>query len=476
MPVSRDLTAADDYIKPNSIDEFMVSNLKKTGLPGVSVSIIKGNKVIYTAGYGNDSEGNPITADTKMYIGSVSKSFTSLAVMQLVEQGKIQLQKPVKSYLPNFVTEDERSDKITVTQLLNQSSGLSDKSFPEMSLSQPNSLMEEMKRLSGAHLTADPGTQWNYHNPNYHILAQLVEQVSGQPFNQYIKNHILTPLNMSSTISMTFAGNESEVERGYTYAYGMPIARKALPHFVIGSGGMISTANDMTKWIAMQNGDLKSVDGTPLVSPESLRVMHTPSGPDNEYAYGWEQDVLPDGSKRIEHGGTLFTYSSDAALFPEKGYAFVVMFNSATVTGAEQQSFIDGLTSIVQNKTPELGAPIGLIVDSTLGLLTLLLMMFFTKGVRSVNKWAMKFCSRGWFIILARNVPYIFSVIIGIFFLDALGFLVGGRDITWTTVIYGWPALLIFIETLAIGSAIILISRIFRLVGIKKRNEILINR
>lgn len=467
IPVFRGINKADDPINSDLIDEFMVSNLRKTGLPGVSVSITKNDKVIYTAGYGKDSKGNPITADTKMYIGSVSKSFTSFAVMQLVEEGKIKLEETVKSYLPDYVTKDKRSESITVSQLLNQSSGLADKGFPEMSLKQPHSLSEEMKRLSNSKLVADPGTQWNYHNPNYHILARLVEEVSGQPYNQYIKDNILHALNMDDTTSMTFAEDASDVERGYTFFYGMQIARNILPHFVNGSGGIISSANDMAKWILMQNNHGQSLDGKSIISNESIKLMHTPSGPDNDYAYGWEQDILANGSKRIEHGGTLFTYSSDAALFPESGYSFMVMFNSTSASGAEQQSFIDGLTSIVQNETPKLGLPVSFIIDMVLGVLTVFAIVFFVHSFKNANKWAERFYHRRW-LRLMRNIPYVISILIGIFLLNMLGALFGGRDITLTTLIYGWSSLLTFVGTLAIGSLVLLISRILNLVNISK--------
>jgi len=439
----------------------MVDNLKRTGLPGVAVAITNTHRIIHLAGYGKDSEGNPITADTRMYIGSVSKSFTALAVMQLVDRGKIRLEDPVANYLPDFQVKDPRAQQITVSQLMNHSSGLADGGFPEMSLPQPFSLVEEMERLRAAHLIATPGSQWNYHNPNYHILARLVEQVSGESFTEYLKRHIFDPLQMDHTAAEAFVGDSRiPVTKGFMFAYGIPIARTTFPHFVSGSGGVISTANDMSKWIAMQNNGGKGTTGRAVVSRKALSAMHTPSGPDHDFAYGWEQDVLADGSKRIEHGGSLFTFSADAALFPETGYGFVVMFNNTSATGAEQLSFINGLTALVKNQIPELGNPASLIADSVLGFLSIILVMHFVRSVRGARTWARRFRGRAGAVSL-RSVPYCAAILTGIFFLKLAGLLFGGRDVTLTSAGYGWPALLVFFEGLAFGSFLLLMARAF---------------
>lgn len=165
LPSSASVPSHD--IAPAAVDAFVSRYREATGLPGVAVAVTKGTEVIHAAGYGETASGDPVTADTPMAVASVSKSFTSLAVMRLAEQGKIQLDKPVRDYLPEFTMADPRAAKITVRQLLNQTSGMADSAFHEKSLPQPDTLEGAVARLRTAKLAADPGTAFSYHNTNY---------------------------------------------------------------------------------------------------------------------------------------------------------------------------------------------------------------------------------------------------------------------------------------------------------------------
>lgn len=470
IPVTHGIATASGEagIDPVSVDAYMTDNLKKTGLPGAAIGIVQDGKVVYTAAYGKGSDGRTLTGDTPMYVGSVSKSFTALAVMQLVDQGKIDLDRPVQAYLPDLVMRDERFEQITVKELLNQSSGLADGGFPEMSLPQPHTLDDEMRRLQSARLVAEPGTQWNYHNPNYHILAELVEKTSGQPFDQYLSEHIFRPLGMNNTTSIAFAGEDADVPDGHTMAYGIPVPLPALPHFVEGSGGVISTANDMARWIAFQLNGGGAADGTTLVTSASLETMWVPSGPDHDYAFGWEQDKLPDGTIRIEHGGTLFTYMSDAAFYPDAGDGFVVLLNSTSALGVEHLSIFNGLDAMVRHQAPKTGTPIGLLADTVLGCLTIAALFLSIRGVRRAKAWVELMRTRRLFVPIVRNLPYILLILVGVFLLKLFGFLLGGRDITWTTALYGWPALVFCFETAALGSVALLIARTLAVIGVFK--------
>lgn len=154
-----------------AIDAFVEEQMEARDLPGAAIAITKGDEVLHVRGYGETSTGRPVIGDTKFRVASLSKSFTSLAVMQLVEDGKVELDEPVEKYLPGFEVDDPRSGEITVRQLLDQSSGMADGGFPEISRPQPNSLRGAIERLREAKLVADPGTEWNYHNPNYQVAA-----------------------------------------------------------------------------------------------------------------------------------------------------------------------------------------------------------------------------------------------------------------------------------------------------------------
>ncbi len=455
----------DGLIDPAAVDAFMLANLRRTGLPGVALAITKGDTVVYTAGYGRDSVGNAITPDTPMPIASLSKSMTSFAVMQLVEQGKVNLDTPVQAYLPEFVLADPRGVRISVRHLLNQTSGMADAGFPEMSLPQPDTLQTAVARLRLAKLVADPGTRFNYHNPNYQVAARLVEVVSGEPFADYLRQHAFEPLGMHA--SRTFDRAEQAapaVVNGHVFAYGRAVARPILPHFFNGSGSVVSTAHDLAQWLIIHNNTGKTADGRQIMSAQSIEAMHTPSGVGGDYAMGWEEDILADGAKRIEHGGTLFTFSADQSLFPTTGYSFAALFNSCTPLGAEQVSFIEGLTALVNGDPPEQGVPASFIADGVLAFLTLAALIRGIHHARSAQLWtAQRTTSPIWRTVLAlapRLVP------IGVFvsFPTLAGFVFGNRDVTWTSALYGWLALVVWLAIVALMNMWIVVARALRLI------------
>lgn len=224
-------------ITPASVDAFVARYREATGLPGVAVAITKGTKVVHAKGYGETASGDPVTAGTPMAVASVSKSFTSLAVMQLVEKGEVTLDQPVRGYLPEFTMADPRAAKITVRQLLNQTSGMADSAFREKSLPQPDTLEGAVARLRTAKLASDPGTAFSYHNTNYQVAARLVEVVSGQPFAAYLHAHVFTPLGMRHSTTIDTDRDLPGSARGHLYILGQAVALPEPTGFGNGSGG-----------------------------------------------------------------------------------------------------------------------------------------------------------------------------------------------------------------------------------------------
>lgn len=448
-----------------AIDRFIQENLESTGLPGVAVAITRGDRIAYLGGHGHDSSGRAITSDTPMRVGSLSKSFTAFAIMQLVERGRIDLDRPVSAYLPEFAPDDPRAGRITVRQLLNQISGLADAGFPEMSRAQPESLREAVVRLRGAKLVAEPGERWNYHNPNYHVLARLVEVVSGTPFSTYLERNVFGAIGMNHTVTVARAGESIPgLVDGYTYMYGVPVARSIFDHFVAGSGGVISTARDLAKWIILQTNGGRTRDGRQVISAESIQLMHTPSDPSGDYGFGWERDVLEDGSERIEHGGVLFTFSANQALYPATGYGIVILFNSVTPVGAEQMSFAPGLEALLRGDEPTLGRRITAWVDGVLALLTLIALGFGVRNLRGAQVWVQRRAALPvWRTALALGLALV-PVVLFLSFPWLLGLLFGNRDVTWTSALFAWPALVVLFAVGALVSAATILVRIVYLV------------
>lgn len=451
-----------------SIDAYVEEQMEDKNLPGAAIAITRGGEVLHVRGYGETSTGQPVTGDTKFRVASLSKSFTSLAVMQLAEDGKVELDEPVEKYLPAFRVDDPRSGKITVRQLLDQSSGMTDGGFPELSRPQPDSLAEAVERLRHARLVADPGTRWNYHNPNYQVAARLVEVVGGEPFDEYLDRRVFGPLGMDR--STTTAKDDERVaglDRGHSFAYGKPHPVPDPGYFVAGSGGVVSTASDMARWLVAQNNGGVGPDGARVVSEQSIDEMHTPRGP-GDYALGWDMEGPKLNPTRIAHGGCCFAWAADQSLLTEGDYGVAILFNSASPIGIDQGNVTEGVISLVQDDAPEEG-PSSSTVDLVLGGLTLIVLVLGTIGTLRAHRWAARRVERQAWSTGLRLLPHLALLAACLCFPTLAGFLFGGRDVTWFSTAYNWFALLVLVAVVALVEAVVIVTRLHRLARLRRK-------
>ncbi len=425
------------------IEKYVTDYMSKAGYPGVSIAITKGDEVLLTSGYGHDSTGAEMTARTAMPVASVSKSFTALAVMQLVEAGKVALDEPVQKYLPDFEIADSRGSEITVRDLLNQTSGITDGTLREKSLPQPETLEGAELRARDATLAADPGTKHYYTNTNYHLAARLVEVMAGQPFADYLRGHVLEPIGMraSGTIDRAPEDLPDGVEEGHIYLYGGSIAAEEPERFVNGSDGLVTNADDMAQWlIAQSNGGL-AANGERLVTPASIEAMHSSWEPGASYGMGWSQDE----KGRWGHSGVWFTYTAYQMLLPS-GYGIAVMSNSGLGLGNEgPYSLADGLATIVEGGQPKQIGATRLHIDLALGAFTLLSIGLGIRTIRRARSWAEKVTGgRTWKAVL-RLLPRFIPLVVLMAMPRLLGQLYGGgRDVTFGQLLYFAPSLMIW--------------------------------
>src|SRR6476469_6534934 len=169
--------------------------------------------------------------------------------------------------------------------------------------------------------------QFNYHNPNYQVAARLVEVVSGQPFDAYLRDHIFRPAGMAASLT-THTDNQPfpGLADGHVIAYGHPITVPAPPTFEEGAGDVVSTAADLARWLVVQANGGRTADGTSLVSPPSMTELHTPSAPSG-YALGWDTEGPAAAPVRLDHSGNLLTYSAYQAVLPQSGFVVALLFN-----------------------------------------------------------------------------------------------------------------------------------------------------
>jgi CubicO group peptidase (beta-lactamase class C family) len=300
-------------------------------LPGLALAITHHHAVLHVQGYGTASKGQPVTPQTQFLLGSLSKSFTALAVMQLVEAGSIDLDAPVQTYLPEFtLAEPTIAAQITIRHLLNQVSGLSDLGFPELRLSQATTIRDRVTSLGKARPLTSPGTQFHYFNPNYEVLARVVEVISQQPFSIYLQTHIFMPLQMSQTLNVITTSEAlqqaTHLAQGHLMAFGIPVATPELSGYLGGSSGVISTAEDMAHYLILQTNAGRFRD-TNLLSAKDMTLMHTP--PPNissAYGMGWF-NTIEKGQPAWEHNGILSTFYAEVVLLPQAQYGIALLYN-----------------------------------------------------------------------------------------------------------------------------------------------------
>ena len=429
---SLDLDAVDRYI-----EQQMVAN----SVPGLALAITHGDEVVYLKGYGTAGNGEPMTPRTQLHIASLSKGFTALAVMQLVEEGRIRLDEPVRAYLPDFSTTDRRlSNQITVRDLLNQTSGLADSGFPSYTMPQPDSLEGRVESLRHARLVSKPGKEFHYTDPNYAVLARIVEVASGKPFGEYLRERVFSPLEMDHTTSVLSSWEATraapDLAQGHVVAFGVPIPHGEMDGFLGGSGGVISTAEDMANYLVMQNNGGRFGD-TDLVNQKSVSLMHKPPrGIDGSYAMGW---TAPPGAKPrvIEHNGILSSFHSDAALLPESGYGVVLLYDQSYAL-ADYAGTMQGVLDLLAGKRPDNGSlgagKVGLII-AVLALVTTALQ---GRGLLRLRLWADKVGGRR-FWRLAPGIAWKFvpaALLVG---LQPLVASFGGRVFSYPQLFWAMP-------------------------------------
>lgn len=338
-------------VNTEQIDTYIKESMDNLHIPGVSIAIVKGDQLLYQNGYGLTGIGKEsVTAQTPFVLGSVSKSFTALAVMQLVDQGKIDLEAPVQKYLPWFRVADKQASKqLLVKHLLNQTSGLSTYDG-RVSLAEGNqSLEQNIRSLSQTKLTKPVGTTFQYSNLNYDILGGIIEKVSGMSYGKYIEQHIFTPLGMNHSYSSPTKAKNSGLTSGYQPIFGLMLPTQQANHeATIPSGYLVSSVEDMSKYVMAQIN--KGKFGTkPLVSEQSAALMHAPSAHmwgNSYYGMGW---TINKENGRIYHdGSTENTYSK---MIIDGDYGIILLANSVDYIHMDAYDQIsDGIIRIVHGE------------------------------------------------------------------------------------------------------------------------------
>lgn len=318
-----------------AIDKFIEAEMQAQRIPGLALGIVQGDQIVHLKGFGiADPSGRAVTAQTPFIIGSLSKSFTALAIMQLVEEGKVELDAPVQRYLPWFRVADETaSAQITVRHLLYQTSGLSTKtgrSFQGSGDISDSALEQTVRKLSDVELAGAVGVAYQYSTVNYSVLGLIVQTVSGQSYETYIQEHIFDLLEMHNSFTSQADAQPQGLATGYHYAFGIPMAVD-LPHNrgLLPAGYLISSAEDMAHYLIAQLND-GTYENVALISPTGMDETHfaaVPSGAtDTSYGMGWFVGPI-NGIPAVHHPGETFNFDANMILLPDRRQGIVVLIN-----------------------------------------------------------------------------------------------------------------------------------------------------
>jgi CubicO group peptidase (beta-lactamase class C family) len=382
-----------------TIDSYVQSKMQATHLPGLALGIVHGDQVVHLKGFGiANSSGRPVTPETPFTIGSTTKSFTALAIMQLVEAGKVDLDASVQQYVPWFQVADAgAATRITVRHLLNQTSG-----FPTLeragelrrSDSRDIALESYVRALRSVQLVAPVGSSFHYSNTNFDVLGLIVQMVSGQPYEQYVQSHIFAPLDMRHSFTSPEAARAAGRATGHRYWFGRPVAyERPYNRAQFPAGFINASAEDVTHYLIAQLNGGRYRTAT-LLSAAGVDALHQPATPtgDGEHFYGmgWFVGTTND-IPTVSHGGSTANFHANLVLVPQEKWGVVLLMNSENGLDGEPIAMIaDGITSLLIGKQPQ-DSGAGSDARSTLLLYTLIVLAVQLLGlIRSgllIRRW-----------------------------------------------------------------------------------------
>ncbi|MDF2906038.1 MAG: beta-lactamase [Herbinix sp.] len=341
--LSNSLTATAEELQKLSskqctlIEEYVEREMKESNIPGAAIGIVHGDEIVYTKGFGvADLKDTPVTADTPFYIGSIGKTFTALAIRQLEGEGKLDSKALVTEYIPWFTLADGTGKQITVENLLNHTSGLSNLAGNEAySYNDKYSIEEAVHTINKrAKTNRSVGATYEYSNLNYVILGLIVEYRSGMSYEDYLQQKIFDPMQMDNSYASKEKAVAVGLATGYRELYGINIPIDCpYPTGQVPAGYQLSSVNDMTKYIVyfLNNGyvDGKSILPNNQLEPteDSLKPF---GGNDNYYGLEWgitNDPAIHDYNRFYGFLGATSNFNSAMLLSQVHRYGIIVLVN-----------------------------------------------------------------------------------------------------------------------------------------------------
>lgn len=323
------------------LKEFITDKMKEWKIPGTAVAVIKDGKVVFSEGMGLRSikENLEVTTETLFSIASMTKPFTSTAIAILVDEGKLEWDKPLKNYIPEFKLYDEFStEHLTIRDILSHRTGLPRHDY--MWEGCPFTRHEIVNRIRYLKPSKEFRTTYQYQNLMFVVAGYLIEKVTGKTWEEFVRERIFEPLGMNSS---NLSSDDSLKCSNYAHPYVNHEGEIVEIHFgnkdAVGPAGTInSTIEDISKWYMMQINRGKW-GNKQIVSEMNLKETHTPhtiiSGgpisikemPFSSYGLGWFVQPYR-GYSLIHHTGSIYGFGSIGAFMPDEGLGVIVLSNS----------------------------------------------------------------------------------------------------------------------------------------------------
>ena len=323
------------YIEDFSeVEMFLQSLIDTSGIPGISIAITHGEKILYAKGFGVTDLKTREKMEPKhiFHVASVSKTFAATAVMQLYEKGKIDINNPLVTYLTYFRMNDERYKTITIKQMLNHTSGMPDVEDYEWekAVGDEGAAERYTRSIADKKLISEPGDEFHYSNMAFDVFADLIAKVSGMSFEKYVKQNIFIPLEMNE--SSFFAPEIKKSLRTSPHVGNPAMVSPVYPYNRMHAPSSTLNTNvlELSNWAIanLNKGKFKSIR---ILSPEMQTMMMTPSftvNNANHTSIGLSWFMYPyQGMINYEHGGSDLGYKSMLTLIPEMKTGIVLLSN-----------------------------------------------------------------------------------------------------------------------------------------------------
>ncbi|WP_445664466.1 serine hydrolase domain-containing protein [Fodinibius sp. AD559] len=347
----------------DSLQTTVDSLLQENNIPGAGIALVHKDSVIWSGGvgYADYEDKKPVTADHLFRVGSISKTFVAMGIMQLVQDGKLSLDDEVQELVPEVEIKNRwhETDPVRVKHLLEHTAGFDDMHFSEFynTRHDPNISLEKALSINpkSREVRWRPGTRYSYSNPGYAVAGYIIEKVTGQSYEDYLREHILNPLEMNRS---SFAYSDS-VKEALATGYKGEYEPVEYQHIYLRPAGMLhSSPTDMAKFVQLllNNGSLNGQEIIAEILVERMETTETTLAAKHGFSRGYGLGITNSemaGYPNLNHGGGIDGFVSQYMYFPEYDLGYVLLLNSSSGFGDIREKVTRFLLDNVKKPEPQ---------------------------------------------------------------------------------------------------------------------------